>query len=178
MGMLFSECVFDHIRSSFIKVQEMLPCSLFSLSAEALDQWQRKAVLSNPGLDFEVPVEIGVIVLSHIADEMFLRAVILQGGTITRPQHLSAMAEHIRMLLPQSNAGLQSSARVAAHGKPRVLHSWHAYQLSTLGYLCNTAQPAQGFTSISGSAVFRVQVSSISNIPVQAMCAELRSENS
>ena len=53
--------------------------SVFSVPAETLDQWQRKAVLTNPGLDFEVPVEIGVIFLSHFADEMLLRAVLLQG---------------------------------------------------------------------------------------------------
>lgn len=53
--------------------------SLLSLPAETLDQWQRKAVLTNPGLDFEVPVEVGVIFLSHFADEMLLRAVLLQG---------------------------------------------------------------------------------------------------
>lgn len=47
--------------------------------AETLDRWQRKAVLSNPGLDLEVPVEIGVIFLAHFADEMLLRAVVLQG---------------------------------------------------------------------------------------------------
>ena len=57
----------------------MLLCSLFPFSAETLDRWQRKAVLSNPGLDLEVPVEIGVIFLAHFADEMLLRAVVLQG---------------------------------------------------------------------------------------------------
>lgn len=55
------------------------PKSSTLLPAETLDEWQRKAVLTNPGLDFEVPVEIGVILLSHFADEMLLRAILLQG---------------------------------------------------------------------------------------------------
>lgn len=60
-------------------IQQELLCSLLSFPAETLDRWQRKAVLSNPGLDLEVPVEIGVIFLAHFADEMLLRAVVLQG---------------------------------------------------------------------------------------------------
>lgn len=81
-------------------IKQVLLCSLCSVPAETLDRWQRKAVLSNPGLDLEVPVEIGVIFLAHFADEMLLRAVVLQGKP--PPQlhlHLRAMAGRTSTLL-------------------------------------------------------------------------------
>ena len=49
------------------------------LTAEALDQWQRQAVFSNPGRAFVPPVEVGIILLVHFVEEMLFRAVILQG---------------------------------------------------------------------------------------------------
>ena len=67
------------------------------LPAETLDEWQRKAILTNPGLDLEVPVEIGVILLSHFADEMLLRAVLLQGEPPLGFISLLALAGHINV---------------------------------------------------------------------------------
>lgn len=46
---------------------------------ETLEMWQRKAVLENPGLDFTPPVEAFIILLSHLTNEMLLRAIILKG---------------------------------------------------------------------------------------------------
>ena len=51
--------------------------------AESLKASQRKAILENPGLRFLFPVEVAMILLSHLSEEMLLRAVVL-GGMYTR----------------------------------------------------------------------------------------------
>lgn len=61
------------------------------LVAETLEMWQRKAVLENPGLDFTPPVEAFIILLSHLTNEMLLRAIILKGVTSACLKSLSAL---------------------------------------------------------------------------------------